>query len=39
MALPVEDREDKLIAVYSTLTEAFILMTGSKRINILNNRP
>ena len=36
VTLPVEDRGDKLIAVYSTMTEAFILMTGSKWINILN---
>ena len=36
VTLPVEDRGDKLIAVYSTMTEAFILMTGSRWINILN---
>ena len=36
VTLPVEDRGDKLIAVYSTMTKAFILMTGSKWINILN---
>jgi uncharacterized protein len=39
VALPVEDSEDKLIAVYCTLTEAFILMTGSKWMNILNTAP
>lgn len=36
---PVQDRKDELIAVYSTLTEAFILMTESKWINILNTTP
>jgi len=39
VALSVEDSEDKLIAVYCTLTEAFILMTGSKWMNILNTAP
>ncbi|RZB38159.1 MAG: uncharacterized protein SRB2_00505 [Desulfobacteraceae bacterium Eth-SRB2] len=39
VALPVEDRKDELIAVYSTLTKAFILMTGSKWMNILNTTP
>ena len=39
VALPVEDRKDELIAVYNTLTEALILMPGSKWMNILNTAP
>ena len=39
VALPVEDREDELTAIYSTLTEALILMPGSKWMNILNTDP
>jgi uncharacterized protein len=35
----IENRDDEFTAVYSTLTEAFILMTGSKWINILNTDP
>ncbi|MBW2055554.1 MAG: radical SAM protein [Deltaproteobacteria bacterium] len=39
VALPVQDRKDELIAVYSTLTEALILIPGSKWMNILNSAP
>jgi len=39
VALPVQDREDELIAVYSTLTEAFILLQGLNWMNILNTVP
>jgi uncharacterized protein len=39
VALPVQDREDELIAVYNTLTEALILIPGSKWMNILNAAP
>jgi len=37
--LPVENRDDEFTAVYSTLTEALILMPGWKWMNIINTVP